>query len=95
MKGGVEKVDSFVYSGNKLNAGGGCLSTVAARLRVSWMKFRALSAVFCGRKCSMKMKEKVYRSCVRAAMVYSTETWVMKKVEEDVLLRAERELWLG
>ena len=38
----------------------------------------------------MKMKGKVYRSCVRAAMVYGSETWVMKKEEEGVLLRAER-----
>ena len=90
MSCGVERVDSFVYLGNKLNAGGGCLSAVTARVRVGWMKFRELSAVLCGRKWSMKMKGKVYRSCVRAAMVYGSETWVMKKEEEGVLLRAER-----
>ena len=80
MKGDVERVDSFVYSGNKLNAGGGCLSAMTARVRVGWMKFRELSAgaVLCGRKWSMKMKGKVYRLCVKAAMVYGSKTWVMK-----------------
>ena len=90
MSDGIERVDSFVYLGNKLNAGGGCLSTATARVRVGWMKFRELKEVLCGRKWSVKMKGKVYRACVRTAMVYGSETWVMRKEEEGVLLRAER-----
>ena len=38
----------------------------------------------------MKMKGTVYKGCVRAAMVYCGETWVIRKVEEGVLQRAER-----
>jgi hypothetical protein len=38
----------------------------------------------------VKMKGRVYRACVRAAMVYGGETWVMRKEEECVLQRAER-----
>ena len=44
----------------------------------------------CGRKWSVKMKGRVYKACVRAAMVYGSETWVMSKEEEGVLQRAER-----
>ena len=88
MNCGVERVDSFVYLGNKLNAGGGCLSAVTARVRVGCMKFRELSAVLCGRKWSVKMKGKVYRSCVRAAMV---------SLNEDIvtLVRRSRLRWYG
>ena len=50
MNGGIERVESFAYLGSKLNAGGGCLSAVTARVRVGWMKFRELSVVLCGRK---------------------------------------------
>jgi hypothetical protein len=90
LNDGIERVESYVYLGNKLNAGGGCLNAVTSRVRVGWMKFRELHGVLCGRKWSVKMKGRVYRACVRAAMVYGGETWVMRKEEECVLQRAER-----
>jgi len=90
MKDGIERVESFVYLGDKLNACGGCLSAVTARVRAGWKKFRELSAVLCGRKWSVKMKGKVYNTCVRTAMIYGGETWVLRQEEEGVLQRAER-----
>ena len=45
--------------------------------------------VLCGRKWSVKMKRRVYKAYVRAAMVYGGETWVMRR-EECVLQPAER-----
>ena len=85
LNDGVERVESFMYLGDKLNAGGVCLRAVTASVRVGWMKFRELSGVLCGRKWSVKMKGRMYNSCVRAAMVYGGETWVMRKDEEGVL----------
>ena len=90
MNEGIDRVESFVYLGDKLNAGGGCLNAVTSRVRVGWMKFRELNGVLCGKKWSLKMKGKVYKTCVRTAMVYAGETWVMRKEEERVLQRAER-----
>jgi hypothetical protein len=90
LNDGIERVESYVFLGNKLNAGGGCLNTVTSRVRVGWMKFRELHGVLCGRKWSVKMKGRVYMACVRAAMVYGGETWVMRKEEECVLQSAER-----
>ena len=49
MNDGIEIVVNCVYLGDKLNAGGGCLSAVTARVRVGWMKFRELNGVLCGR----------------------------------------------
>ena len=85
LNDGIERVASFVYLGDKLNADRGCLSAVMARVHVGWMKFRELS----GRKWSVKMKGRVYKACVRAAMVYDGETWVMRKV----CCRELRALW--
>ena len=90
MDDGRESVRSFVYLGDKLNAGGGCLSAVTARIRAGWKKFKELSGVLCGKKWSLKLKGMVYRACVKTVMVYGGETWVMRKAEEDVLRRAER-----
>ena len=73
-----------------MNAGGGCLSAVVARMRVGWGKFKELSGVLCGKKWSMKMKGRVLKSCVIRAMVYGSETWAMRRVEENIFRRAER-----
>jgi hypothetical protein len=64
LNGGIERVESYVCLGNKLNAGGGCLNAVMSRVRVGWMKFRELHGVLCGRKWPVKMKGRVYR-CLR------------------------------
>lgn len=76
--------------GDKLNAEGGCSSAVTARVRVGWMKFKELTGVLCGERWSLKRKGRVYMRCVRTAMVYGGETWVMRKEEEGILQRAER-----
>jgi hypothetical protein len=54
------------------------------------MKVRELSGILCGRKWSVNMEGRMYKACVRAAMVYGGETWVMRKEEKGVLQRAER-----
>ena len=66
------------------------LNAVTARVRVGWMKFKGLSEILCGKKWSLLMKGRVYRACVRAAMTYGGETWVMRR-EDDC--RELRELW--
>ena len=90
MNNGVERVEGFGYLGDKLNAAGGCLSAITARVRVGWKKFRELGGVLCGKKWSVRLKGRVFRACVRSAMVYGSETWVMRAAEENVLRRAER-----
>jgi hypothetical protein len=60
LNDGIERVESYVYLGNKLNGGGGCLNAVTSRVRVGWMKFRELHGMLCARKWSMKMKGRVY-----------------------------------
>ena len=54
------------------------------------MKVLELSGVLCGKKWSLKMKGRVYKSCVRSAMVYGSETWALRNEDESVLQRAER-----
>ena len=37
--------------------------------------------------CPLNIKGVVYRRCARTAMTYGSETWPMKKSDEDVLVR--------
>jgi predicted GNAT family acetyltransferase len=92
MGGGVEKVESFVYLGDCVSTVVGCRGAVTARVRAGWKKFRELSGMLCGKGWSLKMKGKLYSTCVRTVMTYGGETWTMRREDEDVLIRAERRM---
>ena len=49
MNKGSERVEGFVYSGEKLNAEDGCLSAVISSLCVGWGKFIEIIGAMCGK----------------------------------------------
>ena len=43
-----------------------------------------------GNRFPLRMKSKVYRCCVRSAILYGSETWCLKENEKAILRRTER-----
>ena len=72
-----------------MNATGGCETAVTARSRIGWMKFRECSKILKGRRFSLKMKGKIYKCCVRSAILYGSEAWCLREIEMAIL-RTER-----
>ena len=64
---GVETLSKFSYLGDRLNATGGCETAITARTRIGWIKFWECSKILKGRRFSLTMKGKVYKSCIRSA----------------------------
>jgi len=62
----LEKIDKFCYFGDMLDVDGGCDSTVTARVRSAWKKFREYLPILTGKRFSLKLKGKVYATCVRS-----------------------------
>jgi len=87
---GVETVSGFCYLGDRINAGGGCEMAVTMRVRVGWAKFRECAEFLYGKRFSLKLKGKIYQSCVRPAILYGSETWCLKENELGILRRTER-----
>ena len=81
----VETVRGFCYLGDRVNAGGGCEAALTARARIGWVKFRECGELLYSKRFSLKPKGMAYRSCVRSAMLYGSETWCLM----------ENELWLS
>ena len=54
------------------------------------MKFTKCSEILKVRKLSLKMKGKVYKSCVRSAMLYGSEAWYLREKEKAILRRTKR-----
>ena len=86
----VETVRGFCYLGDRVNASGGCEAAVTARTRIGWVKFRECGELLNSKRFSLKVKGMVYRSCVRVAMFYGSETWCLRDNEIAILRRTER-----
>ena len=77
----METVKGFYYLGDRLNASGGCEVSVTARTRLGWKKFRECEEILFGKRFSLRMKGKIYKSYVRSAMLYGSETLCLRENE--------------
>ena len=62
----LEKVDKFCYLGDMLDADAGCDSAVTAGVRSVLEKFREYLPILTGKGFSLKLKGRVYATCVRS-----------------------------
>ena len=63
---------------------------MTSRVRIGCMKFRECEELSRGRRFSLRRKGMVYRTCVRSAMLYGSETWCLRESEMGILRRTER-----
>ena len=79
-----------------MGSGGGPEDASSMRVKCAWGKFMELSPILTARRASLKLKGKVYRTCVLSVMVYGSETWAMKAEDMQRLERTERMMmiWL-
>ena len=80
----VEKVNGFCYLGYIINGSGGCEAAVTARVRIGWVRFRECGELLLGNRFPLRMKGKVYRCCIRSAILYGSEAWCLKKMKSNI-----------
>ncbi|KAK3523750.1 hypothetical protein QTP70_009238 [Hemibagrus guttatus] len=85
----VKKVQGFKYLGSTVQSNGECGKEVKKRVQAGWNGWRKVWGVLCDRKISARIKGKVYRTVVRAAMLYGLETVSLRKRQESELEVAE------
>ncbi|KAK3570643.1 hypothetical protein QTP86_024559 [Hemibagrus guttatus] len=85
----VKKVQEFKYLGSTVQSNRECGKEVKKRVQAGWNGWRKVSGVLCDRKISARIKGKVYRTVVRAAMLYGLETVSLRKRQESELEVAE------
>ena len=86
----VETVNGFCDLGDRIDASGGCEAAVTVRIRIGWVRFRECGELLLGNTFPLKMKGKVYRCCVKSAILYGSETWCLKENGKAILRRTER-----
>src|SRR3989442_13507492 len=60
-------------------------------------KVMDLKMLLTARGASLRVKGKIYRGCVQRVLVYGSETWAMKKIDLQRLLRTENKMirWMS
>ena len=92
-----EIVDKFCYLGDMLSQEGGCEHAILKRIQIGWLKFRELSGLLIGKGMSLKSKGIIYTTCIRPAMLYSSETWPTKTEDIRKIQRNEMRMlrWMA
>src|SRR5437867_4295694 len=88
----IEVVEKFCYLGDVIGKGGGAEESSIARVRCAWGKFMDLKMLLTVRGASLRVKGKIYRVCVQRVLVYESETWAMKKIDLQRLLRTKNNI---
>ncbi|KAI5724950.1 hypothetical protein M8J77_009188 [Diaphorina citri] len=78
----LPSVEKFKYLGSVIEKEGNLTAEIQHRINCGWMNWRKLSGVLCDKKISVKKKERLYKTIVRPALMYSAETWPITKAEE-------------
>ena len=83
---------SFCYLGDMLSAAGGCELSTTTRVKTAWKKFKELLPVLSSGHLSFKTHCRMYMfsSCLRSAMLHTSETWLWTKPHIQRLQRNDR-----
>ena len=57
---------------------------VTARARIGWVRFRKCGELLLGNRFPLRMKTKVYRCCIRSAILYGSEAWCLKQNKKAI-----------
>jgi len=85
----LELVDKFCYLGDMLSVDADADAAVENRIRSGWNKFRQLVPLLTNKDISLKVRGRLYSSCVRSSMLDRSETWPIRKENEVALQWAE------
>ena len=78
----IRKVTEFKYLGEVVCHDGSLKGEIEQRNKAGWCKWREVTGVICDKRMPVRLKGKVYKTMIRPAMMYGTETLAMLKSEE-------------
>jgi len=83
----LELVDKFCYLGYMLSVDGD--ANAAVETRIGWNKFKHLVPLLTNNDISLKVRGRLYSSCMQSSMFHGSETWPVRKRNEVALQQAE------
>ena len=71
----LQRVHHFKYIGSSVEETGGMTTEISQRVSAVWINGKRCSGVLCDRRIPVKLKENVYKTVARAALLYTADTW--------------------
>lgn len=85
----LEKVTTFSYLGDKIQANGGAQEAVRNRIRTAWTKWREVASLLLKKEIALKNRALAYKIYIRSTLTYGSETWALTEKDKDALNRTE------
>ena len=57
---------------------------------MGWVRFKECGELLLRNRFSLRINDKIYRCCIRSAILYGSEAWCFKENEKAILRRTER-----
>lgn len=78
----IAKVDNFKYLCSTVQSNGDDGQEVGKQIQAGWNSSKNVSGARCDRRVSAKMKDNVYKTVLRLAIMYGLEIVALKKWQE-------------
>jgi len=88
----IEEVSSFCYLGDLIGVEGGAERAVRMRIAAAWSKWRELADMLCNRWIPIKNRAIMYNTCIRATLLYASETWPLTQNLENCIRSSDRRM---
>ncbi|XP_063946097.1 uncharacterized protein LOC135151529 [Daucus carota subsp. sativus] len=85
----VPQTNTFKYLGSIIQSNGDISADVTHRILTGWLRWRSATGVLCDKNVPLKLKGKFYRVAIRPSLLYGSECWPLRKVQERRLETAE------
>ena len=85
----LTRTGEFKYLGSYINEKGELDREITHRIQAGWLNWKRMTGVLCDSRVRRNIKGKIFKSVVRPAMIYGSETWQIKKAQEKRLEVAE------
>jgi len=85
----LELANKFCYFGDMLSVDKNADAAVETRFWIGWNKFRQLVPLFTNKDISLKVRGRLYSSCVRSWMLHGNEKCPIRKVVVVVVVSQE------
>lgn len=79
----------FKYLGSLIQGDGEIDRDVKHRINSGWMKWRQVTGTTCDPRMPLKLKGKIYKTIIRPVVMYGSECWAIKGMDERRLHASE------
>jgi hypothetical protein len=87
-----KRVEQFKYLGSFLTEKNNVTIEIAARIQAGNRCYYGLTKILSSRTISRRMKERLYTSLIRPVVLYGSETWPIRKMDEHKFMIFERKV---